>query len=191
MLLPVVLGDLVLTPPPEGTPNKAALPHTAGHPSLALRGGEEREETQTILQTILGIGMATCRARRLRGAAPSPREEGCGQGPRIPTTCREKPLLLLTHRQGTRTEASSRRQTAPPRLPALPTDGQEGAGNLELCPRSWALKQSPAFLPTALGVQYDYCRRAVLQIHGGHQGEGRLELISELPRVPAVQFQEP
>lgn len=138
--------------PQKELPTKLPCPTRQGIPRLL---SEEGEETQTVLQTILGIGMATCRARRLRGAAPSPREEGCGQGPRIPTTCREKPLLLLTHRQGTRTEASSRRQTAPPRLPALPADGQEGAGNLELCPRSWPLSRAstPAFLPTALGVR--------------------------------------
>lgn len=181
MLLPMVLGAWVLPPPPEAAPNKASQPHTAG-PCSPRRGRNRPWPPGNGMAP--HNGMATCGARRLQAAAPSPREEG----PRIPTTCREELLPLLTHEQGTRTEASSRCPTVPQRLPALSTDGQERAGNFELCRRSWALSRgsTSAFLPTALGVQ---CDRSSLRRRPPGGVAGRTHL--RAAEVPALWFQEP
>lgn len=100
MLLSPALGDLALTPSRNSQQNFPA-PHSR---AALSRGGPGEAET------ILCTGMATCRARHLS------QKSQAGQGPCIPSTCREKLLPLPTHTHGFRKEASSRCQAGLQRL---------------------------------------------------------------------------
>lgn len=135
----MVLGDLVLTPPLEATCTKALQPHTTGHhfqgpgdPDHLLHWNEHLQDQ---------VPKRSC----------SKPKRGTGHGPRITTTCREKPLRLLIHQQGIRTEASSQCLTGLQGLCILgdcqpfATDGQEGVRKRELPPqRSWAQQSQHA-----------------------------------------------
>lgn len=105
MLLSPALGDLALTPSRNSQQNFPA-PHSR---AALSRGGPGEAET------ILCTGMATCRARHLQPLLQAQKSQA-GQGPCIPSTCREKLLPLPTHPHGFRKEASSPCQAGLPRL---------------------------------------------------------------------------
>lgn len=142
MLLSTVLGDLGLPPPPE-LPTKLC-----GPPSRAsLSRGPEAA------QTFLCTGAPPCRARRLRGAAPSPRE-GLAKAPEFPPLA-EKSLFpsLPTNRAPGQKPAHHASLGFWGAASPLLLVGKKGPETLLFPPGAEPSRAPvPAFLPTALGA---------------------------------------